>query len=102
MTFPCSALYSEEFTAHELPRSRENKDSLLKAISHDPDHVKIHEPHPALVSDLERVHIPQHIRMIEQFSSYGGVHYIDMDTYVTGDSFRIALLAAGSGIDAAK
>jgi acetoin utilization deacetylase AcuC-like enzyme len=102
MTFSCSALYSEEFTAHELPRSRENKDRLLQVISHVPAHVQIHEPRPALVSDLERVHIPQHIRMIEQFSSYGGVHYIDMDTYVTGDSFRIALLAAGSSIDAAE
>jgi acetoin utilization deacetylase AcuC-like enzyme len=36
--------------------------------------------------------------MIEEFSSYGGLHYIDMDTYVTGDSFTTALLAAGSSI----
>jgi acetoin utilization deacetylase AcuC-like enzyme len=102
MTFPCSALTSEEFAAHELPRSRENKDRLIQAIAFVPGNVRIVEPRPALVSDLERVHLPQHVRMIEQFSSYGGVHYIDMDTYVTGDSFRIALLAAGASIDAAK
>jgi acetoin utilization deacetylase AcuC-like enzyme len=102
MSFTCSALYSEEFTAHELSRSRENKERLLQVISHIPDTVKIEEPRPARVSDLERVHIPRHIRMIEQFSSYGGVHYIDMDTYVTGDSFRIALLAAGAAIDSAE
>jgi acetoin utilization deacetylase AcuC-like enzyme len=101
MAFSCSAIYGEEFTAHDTGRSRENRDRLLRAISHIPDFVRKVEPRPALSDDLEKVHDRRHIRMIEQFSSYGGLHYIDMDTYVTGDSFRTALLAAGSAIDAA-
>ena len=38
--------------------------------------------------------------MIEEFSSYHGLHYIDMDTYVTENSYATALLAAGSSIRA--
>jgi acetoin utilization deacetylase AcuC-like enzyme len=102
MVFSCSAIYSKEFTAHDMERSRENRDRLLLATSSIPEYVTKVEPRPALIADLERVHNRQHIRMIEQFSSYGGLHYIDMDTYVTGDSFQTALLAAGSAIDAAE
>jgi acetoin utilization deacetylase AcuC-like enzyme len=102
MAFKCSAIFGDEFTAHDTERSRENRDRLLRAVSHIPDFVEKVKPRPALVDDIEKVHSPQHVRMIEQFSSYGGLHYIDMDTYVTADSFRTALLAAGSAIDAAE
>jgi acetoin utilization deacetylase AcuC-like enzyme len=102
MAFPCSAVYGEEFTAHDQERSRENRARLIRAVSDLPDFVLKRDPRPASVADLERVHNRRHIRMIEQFSSYGGLHYIDMDTYVTGDSYRTALLAAGSAIEAAE
>jgi acetoin utilization deacetylase AcuC-like enzyme len=102
MAYSCSAIYGEEFTAHDMERSRENRARLLRAVSLLPGYVLKRGPRAAAVADLERVHNRRHIRMIEQFSSYGGLHYIDMDTYVTGDSFRTALLAAGSAIEAAE
>jgi acetoin utilization deacetylase AcuC-like enzyme len=101
MAFSCSAIYGEEFTAHDMERSRENRARLLRSISLLPDFVTKREPKEASVADLERVHNPRYIQMIEQFSAYGGLHYIDMDTYVTGESYQTALLAAGSAIKAA-
>lgn len=101
MVTSCSAIYGEEFAAHDISQSRENRDRHFRAISHIPDFVRKIDPEPASIGDLERVHEPRHVKMIEQFSSYGGVHYIDMDTYVTDDSFHTALLAAGSAIRAA-
>jgi acetoin utilization deacetylase AcuC-like enzyme len=102
MTDQCSAICGEEFTAHDMARSRENRARIEHIIARLPDYVKRHSPEAANVEDLERVHDRRHIRMIEEFSSYGGLHYIDMDTYVTGDSFTTALFAAGSAIRAGE
>jgi acetoin utilization deacetylase AcuC-like enzyme len=102
MTNRCSAIYGEEFTAHELERHSENRERFLRAISGIPGFATRIPPIGASVTDLERVHNRRHIRMIEEFSSYGSTHYIDMDTYVTGNSFQTALLAAGSSIKAAE
>ena len=100
MTDKCSVICGKEFSAHDMDISRENRARIENAIARLPDYVKRYGPEAALVEDLERVHDRRHIRMIEEFSSYGGLHYIDMDTYVTGDSFTTALLAAGSSIRA--
>lgn len=102
MTTKCSAICGEEFTAHDMDLSRENRARIENAIARLPDSVLRYSPESASVEDLERVHDRRHIRMIEEFSSYGGLHYIDMDTYVTGDSFRTALFAAGSSIKACE
>jgi acetoin utilization deacetylase AcuC-like enzyme len=102
MTHRCSAIYGEEFTVHELDIHRENRERLLRAVSHLPDYVNHLRPVEASVADLERVHNRRHIRMIEYFSSFRRTHYIDMDTYVTGGSFETALLAAGSSIRATE
>jgi acetoin utilization deacetylase AcuC-like enzyme len=101
MSYPCSAIYGEEFHAHELDRHRENRQRLLRVVSEIPDFVTLYPPVRASVVDLERVHNRRYIQMIEQFSSYGSTFYIDMDTYVTGDSFRTAVLAASSSVMAA-
>jgi acetoin utilization deacetylase AcuC-like enzyme len=39
--------------------------------------------------------------MIREFSSHGGQHFIDHNTYVTGASFEVASFAAGAAIQAA-
>lgn len=98
----CSAVFGEEFTVHELDTHRENRERILRAVSHLPDYASHLSPVEASVADLERVHHRRHIRMIEYFSSFDGIHYIDMDTYVNKGSFETALLAAGSSILAAE
>ncbi|HNO08507.1 MAG TPA: histone deacetylase, partial [Methanoregulaceae archaeon] len=100
MTSQCSAICGEEFTAHNMAISRETRARIENVITRLPDYVRRHPPESAGAVDLERVHDVRHIRMIEEFSSYGGLHYIDMDTYVTENSFTTALFAAGSSIRA--
>ena len=102
MTRQCSAIYGQEFMTHDLGIHRENRARLENAVAHLPGYVVRKAPAAASVADLERVHDRRHIRMIEQFSSYDGLHYIDMNTYVTGESFQAALYAAGSSIQACE
>jgi acetoin utilization deacetylase AcuC-like enzyme len=40
--------------------------------------------------------------MIREFSSHGGQHFIDQNTYITGESFEVARFAAGATIDAVQ
>jgi acetoin utilization deacetylase AcuC-like enzyme len=102
MAARCSVITGEEFTHHDLGWHEENSRRLLAALEHIPPSVKRHRAEPASVEDLARVHEERHIRAIEELCSYGGRRYLDMDTYVTGESFRVATLAAGSSIAAVR
>lgn len=73
---------------------------LRMAISGVPDWVEKLEPFPATVSDMERVHKPYYIRMIRELCALGGKRYIDMNTYLTEETFQVASYAAGSAIGA--
>lgn len=102
MAARCSVITDETFTQHDLEWHVENSQRLTDAIAHIPPSVKRRPAEPATFDDLARVHEPRHIRMIEELSSYGGRRYLDMDTYVTGESFRVASLAAGASIAAVR
>jgi len=102
MAARCSVITGEEFTHHDLGWHEENSRRLLDAIAHIPSSLKRHHPEQASFEDLARVHEPRHIRTIEELCSYGGRRYLDMDTYVTEESFRVATLAAGSSIAAVR
>jgi acetoin utilization deacetylase AcuC-like enzyme len=52
-------------------------------------------PAPATVDQLRRVHTPELIEYVHQVSLRGGGLLDHGDTYVTGESFELALLAAG-------
>ena len=102
MAHRVSVLFGEAFTRHDIGQHIESSARLRAVLAELPAGIPVHPPVPADRSDLERVHDPRHIRMIEELSAYGGRRYIDMDTYVTGDSFPVALLAAGTSIAAAR
>ncbi|MBP1928634.1 acetoin utilization deacetylase AcuC-like enzyme [Methanolinea mesophila] len=102
MAFPCVAISGEVFTRHDMDLHRETSARLKRALSGVPPGIRLLDPEPASQADLERVHTPRHIRMISDLSSLGDRRYIDMDTYVTADSFHVASMAAGSAILAAK
>jgi acetoin utilization deacetylase AcuC-like enzyme len=57
------------------------------------------EPRPATRDELEAVHPADHLDRIEALCRSGG-GAIDADTRVGGQSWDVALLAAGAGIDA--
>ncbi|MDI9633184.1 MAG: histone deacetylase [Methanolinea sp.] len=96
----CSVITGGEFARHDLGLHEENARRLQDALAAVPPHVRVYPPQPASFEDLARVHEERHIRMLEELCSYGGRRYLDLDTYVTEDSFRVATLAAGAAIGA--
>ncbi|MDD1718222.1 MAG: histone deacetylase [Methanoregulaceae archaeon] len=100
MTARCSAIYGEIFGKHDIGLHAECSTRLREAIAGVPAEVQRREPVAAPASDLARVHTPGYIRMIRDLCAYGGRRYIDMNTYVTPDSFEVASYAAGSACEA--
>ncbi|HIJ05978.1 MAG: Uncharacterized protein XE11_0171 [Methanomicrobiales archaeon 53_19] len=97
-----SAVSGEIFFLHHLdnhPECSLRLDTLRESI---PEGVLIHPPVLAGVEELELVHTPAHVRMIRQLSEFGGVRFIDPDTYVTSHSYEVASYAAGSAVYAAQ
>ncbi len=54
-----------------------------------------HDPTPASVEAIERIHAPQLIELVLQTAGSGG-GWLDPDTYVSPASYEVALLAAGA------
>ncbi|MER3438998.1 MAG: histone deacetylase, partial [Chloroflexota bacterium] len=54
---------------------------------------------PADPNDVERVHNPWYIETVERLAERGG-GWLDADTYVTPQSYDVALLAAGAAVAA--
>ncbi len=54
---------------------------------------------PATREELELAHRPRYIDAVREMAKQGG-GYLDPDTYVTRDSFDVAVMAAGSTIEA--
>ncbi|MCQ8893335.1 MAG: histone deacetylase [Methanolinea sp.] len=102
MASRCSVIYSEEFTRHDLSWHEENSRRLLSVLSSIPPDIRRRPAEEADIEDIARVHDHRHIRMIEELCSYGGRRYLDMDTYVTGETFHVAALAVGSSIAAVR
>lgn len=102
MDYRCSAIFGNEFSRHAMDLHKESGHRLELAASALPPGLQKRDPALANISDLELVHDPRHVRMIRKLCSYGGRRYIDMDTYVTEESWDVALLAVGSAIKAAE
>ena len=92
----CSVVSGDIFAKHDLKGHAESRVRHGQVLSGVPAGVKWIDPVPASLSDLERVHTSRHIRLIQEFSR--GHHFIDLNTYLTPDSFEVALSAAGSAI----
>lgn len=99
-------IWSDRFRAHETGAHPENANRLI-AIRHGLEQTgimsrggrEIIEPRPATVDEVARVHDRAYIGRVERVARSGG-GFLDADTYVSPESFDVALLAAGSAIDA--
>jgi len=98
----CSAISGAIFSRHDLKTHDESGARLCAACAGVPRGVPVLEPNIAREEDLLRVHTRSHIHMIREFSSHGGLHFIDQDTYINGESFNVASFAAGAAIDAVQ
>ncbi len=54
---------------------------------------------PATREELERAHRPSYVDAVRELARRGG-GYLDLDTYVTPDTFDVAVMAAGGTIEA--
>lgn len=96
------AIRGEIFSLHHIEKHPEAAPRLSRTGEGIPPGVAIREPVLASEEELTLIHTPEHVRMIRQFSEFGGVRFIDPDTYVTSRSFEVASYAAGSSINAAE
>ncbi len=85
-------------TKAQHPESHSRMVGLLPAIEQAgllPDLARF-EPEPASVAQLRRAHTNELIEYVRQVSTRGGGLLDQGDTYVTGESFELARLAAGA------
>jgi len=101
-------IYSEEFMKHDPGRSHPENPWRLRAIVetlkkekmwYSPE-VQVTPPSPASVEDLQLVHDPSYVRLVEKMSESGTP--LDLDTPTPPGTFGIALLAVGGAIDAGE
>ncbi len=96
----CSAISGEIFSRHDIKSHDESSARLNAACSGVPEGMQIIVPEMASEEDLLRVHTRSHVHMIREFSSHGGQHFIDQNTYINSESFEVASFAAGATIEA--
>jgi acetoin utilization deacetylase AcuC-like enzyme len=95
----CEVVTGDIFCLHNLPGHPENRERLRLALSGVPRHVTRLGPVAASPDDLARVHRKEYLAWLEGIAT--GECYLDFNTYVCPDSFRVAVHAAGSTIEAA-
>jgi len=104
MNSATALICSERFLEHDTGYHPENA-HRLKAISAHLQRIgmlegrSIYPPTEASVDDIELVHVPEYVRLVEQVAAAGG-GYLDADTVICPRSYDIARLAVGACIQA--
>ena len=99
----CSVITADLFSAHDMPHHPENNARLTRALSGVPRDIPRYPPVKALREDVERVHTPEYVTLLEKAcASTRTFTMLDPDTYITPSSFEVALYAAGGAIRAAE
>ncbi|MFA6225113.1 MAG: histone deacetylase [Methanoregula sp.] len=96
----CSAITGDVFSRHDIKNHDESSARLDAVCAGVPDTIPIIEPVIAHEENLLRVHTRSHVNMVREFSSHRGQHFTDQNTYVNGESFKVASFAAGAATDA--
>ena len=96
-------VYHKDFLLHDTGAWHPERIDRLKSITGNLtstgliEELKILTPEPAEIKWLETVHTPEYIKSVENACKLGYTN-LDADTTICAESFRIALLAVGSGI----
>ena len=92
-------IWSDRFVDHAMDGHPERPERItaLKSALDDAGIFagsRVLQPEPAPVEAIELVHAPRLIELVRQTAESGG-GWLDPDTYVSPDSYDVALLAAG-------
>lgn len=97
-------IYSPHYLAHDEPSHPENAGRLraiVQVLQEEgawTEAVPI-EAQPVDYDLLTTLHTPAYVKQVRQVSEQGG-GWMDLDTYVTPDTYQTALLAAGGVVEA--
>lgn len=92
-------VYHKDYLIHtqgQHPERKERLEHIIAALDKGKLNEKIEmiEPVPATVEEVALIHDPGYIRSIEE-ACKAGKSFLDMDTYIVPESYRVALLSAG-------
>lgn len=95
-------VYHPDYLIHtqgQHPERKERLEHILVALKENNllSDVEIHEPEPASIDDLTLIHDADYIAAVEE-ACLARRSYLDMDTYIVPESYRIALLSAGGAL----
>ena len=95
-------VYHPDYLIHtqgQHPERKERLEHILVALKENNllSDVEIHEPKPASIDDLTLIHDADYIAAVEE-ACLARRSYLDMDTYIVPESYRIALLSAGGAL----
>ena len=99
-------IYHPDYLIHTQaahPERKERLEYVLHSLEEKKlmGRVEIIEPESANFDDIALIHEPSYIKSIEQ-ACLEGRSFIDMDTYIVPDSYRVALLSAGGALHGLK
>lgn len=96
-------VYHPDYLVHtqsQHPERKERLEHINAALREEGllDKIVISEPKPAVVEDIALVHSFEHISAVEE-ACLSGKRFLDMDTYIVPDSYKVALLSAGGALE---
>jgi acetoin utilization deacetylase AcuC-like enzyme len=99
-------VYHPDYLIHTQGQHPERKERLEHIVSlirksSPPGLTEMAEPESAAFEDIALVHDPAYIRSIDE-ACRSGKQFLDADTYIVPESYRVALLSAGGALKGLK
>jgi acetoin utilization deacetylase AcuC-like enzyme len=96
-------VYHPDYLIHtqgQHPERKERLEHISMALREEGllEKIIMSEPKPAVVEDIALVHSIDHIRAVEE-ACLSGKRFLDMDTYIVPESYKVALLSAGGALE---
>lgn len=95
-------VYNDDYLIHtqgQHPERKERLEHIIRALDKPAAEglVNMVDPVPAEFEEIALIHDSEYIKSIDE-ACRSGKKFLDMDTYIVPDSYRVALLSAGGAI----
>lgn len=97
-------VYHPDYLLHtrsDHPERMERLEKIIDLLEEKKvfERIEMIEPEPAKIEEVALIHDMEYIRSIDK-ACRSGQYYLDMDTYIVPESYRIALLSVGGALAA--